>query len=97
MLDCKHASHLLSRSLERPLSLQLRLALRLHLLLCDACTQFSRQLVLLRAAVGSLSRRIENDHSLVLPDQARERIAGALAVRAQPAGDSGRQPQGGGD
>jgi len=79
-MDCKHATRLLSQGQERQLPWRQRLGLRLHLLLCDACAQFFRQLALLRAAIGSLARRIENDQSLVLPDAARERISKALAA-----------------
>jgi hypothetical protein len=51
MLNCKEASRLMSRRLDEPLPLGRRLALRLHLLLCDACRHFDRQTVLLREAM----------------------------------------------
>lgn len=44
MLTCKEATQLLSQSQDRPLALRERLALRLHLLICDACSNFRRQL-----------------------------------------------------
>ena len=54
MLDCKHAARLLSQSMDRELPLGERLRLRLHLLICDACSNFGRQLKLLRRAVARL-------------------------------------------
>ncbi len=51
-----------------------RLGLRLHLLMCDACTQFSRQVALLRQAVRQWSTRVENDSAITLSDEARNRI-----------------------
>lgn len=43
MLTCKQAAALLSQSQDRRLVLRERLALRLHLLVCDACRNFQRQ------------------------------------------------------
>lgn len=51
MLTCKEASVLLSQAQERPLGLRERLGLQLHLLLCDGCANFRRQLAFLRAAI----------------------------------------------
>lgn len=92
MLDCRHASHLLSQSMEKRLSFRQRFLLRLHLLMCDACTRFARQLHLLRAAIGHLGRRVENDDKLVLPKQARERIAEAVAIQARQNDEARRNP-----
>ena len=55
MIDCKEASRLISQNADRPLPLARRLQLRLHLLVCDACTNFSRQVRLLRSAIKRLS------------------------------------------
>jgi len=54
MLDCKQASRLLSQSMDARLPLGQRARLRLHLLICDACTNFGRQLRVLRRAMGRL-------------------------------------------
>jgi len=50
-LSCKDASALLSQAQERTLGPYERLKLRLHLGLCDGCTNFRRQLEFIRAAV----------------------------------------------
>jgi hypothetical protein len=56
-LTCKEASHLLSQGEDRRLALGERLRLRLHLLICDACANFSRQVETLRRAVRALRER----------------------------------------
>lgn len=50
MLKCKQAAELMSQELDRPLGLVERMALRLHLLICDACSNYRRQMVVLRDA-----------------------------------------------
>ena len=50
MLNCKQASELMSQEQDRRLGLAERLALRLHLLICDACTEYRRQMAVLRHA-----------------------------------------------
>lgn len=91
MLDCKHASRLVSQSMERPLSLRERLGLRLHLLLCRACARFSRQLALMHQAVEQWRRRLETDTQLTLSADARRRIAASIEsqVRQHPGQDPG--------
>jgi hypothetical protein len=83
MLDCKQACHLVSQSMETKLSFRQRLALRLHLMICDACTQFSRQMGLLREAIGQLGRGMENDEMIRLPEAARQRIGNSVADHAR--------------
>jgi len=50
-LSCKQASVLLSQTQERRLGLLERSKLRLHLLACDGCTNFFKQLGFIRAAI----------------------------------------------
>jgi hypothetical protein len=73
MLTCKQASALVSQSLDRRLPWRQRAALRLHLLLCDACRRFKRQAEFLHAAVRSGGARL-----MALSPAARERIRFAL-------------------
>jgi len=83
MLDCKEASELASRSLDRKLSLSERLSLKIHLLLCANCTNFYGQIFLLhKAARAFLKNRRSDGHDcenpecekLCLSDEARHRI-----------------------
>jgi len=54
MLTCKEASRLFSQGLDRKLGLWDRLRLRLHLVICDACSAFTRQMKFLRRAIERL-------------------------------------------
>ncbi len=91
-MDCKHASHLLSQSRERRLPWRQRLGLRLHLVFCRACAQFSRQLVLLQRAVRQVCVKIENDERLGLSKDARQRIQDAVADRSRQIDQARRNP-----
>ena len=51
MLSCKESSILLSQAQERRLGFRERFGLHLHLLLCDGCTNFRKQLDFIRTAV----------------------------------------------
>jgi predicted anti-sigma-YlaC factor YlaD len=82
MLTCKDASHLISQRLERPLGWRERMGLRLHLLMCQYCRRFERQMALLRTALRKLGERSEAEQQDIdLPPEARERIRQALAER----------------
>ena len=50
MLKCREVTQLCSRELEEPLTLGQRLALRAHLLVCTGCSNFRRQMFMLRDA-----------------------------------------------
>lgn len=78
MLDCKHASRLISQSMDRRLSFAERMGLRFHLLLCDACSNFFRQVGLLRSTVRRMVQQTENDDAIRLSEPARERISNKL-------------------
>jgi hypothetical protein len=69
-----------------------RLGLRLHLLLCDACSQFSRQIALLRQAVRQWSARVENDARLVLSTDARRRITTAVESKTKSLTEARQNP-----
>ena len=60
-LTCKEASRLISLGQDRELSLGQRTALRLHLLLCDACTNVKAQFEFLRRALSDYARRERDD------------------------------------
>jgi len=53
-LSCKEASRLISEGMDRRLSFPERIALRLHVSVCDACSRFTRQLAFLRRALDVL-------------------------------------------
>ena len=55
-ISCKEASRLISQAMDERLPLWSRLRLRLHLVVCDACSNFFRQAQLLRQALSRLIR-----------------------------------------
>jgi len=48
---CREVHRLVSEGMDRDLSLVERTRMRLHLVVCDACTRFSGQMDLLRKAM----------------------------------------------
>lgn len=74
MLNCKEASQIISQSLDRPLSFSERLQLKVHLLMCDACRQFKRQLVALQQHFKTMVRQVENDENIHLSAQKKADI-----------------------
>jgi hypothetical protein len=55
MIDCGEAARLISRGMDERLPWSRRVALRLHLVVCDACSHFNHQVRLLRRAVQRLA------------------------------------------
>jgi hypothetical protein len=64
MLSCKEVTHLLSESQDRKLTVGERARLEMHLLICDGCTNFRKQMDFLRKACRSYvdRRRDGDDH-----------------------------------
>ena len=73
MLTCREVSQLASESLDRSLGLRDRFTLRLHLLRCDLCSRYVRQLKFLQRACSEAEEEQATD-SVELPIDARERI-----------------------
>ena len=55
ILSCKEATQLVSQGLDRRLGLAERVALRLHLAICNGCSNFRKQVVFLRKAMQRLA------------------------------------------
>jgi predicted anti-sigma-YlaC factor YlaD len=83
MLSCHQASQLLSQSLDRKLSRRERMGLRLHLTLCSMCRRFGQQLVGIRSLLRRVRQQTEQDETVRLPAEARQRIAHALGSGAR--------------
>ena len=79
MLNCKNASDLASRSLDKNLSLPQRWALSMHLFMCHRCRRYLQQLKLIKRASTLLVQRLEmsNDNTC-LPAEAKVRIQRTL-------------------
>lgn len=54
ILSCKEATRLVSQGLDRKLGFGERVMLRVHLAICDGCTNFRNQVDFLRRAVTRL-------------------------------------------
>ena len=52
---CKEVHHLTSEGMDRELSLVERTRMRMHLLVCTACRNFTGQMALLRRAMQNLT------------------------------------------
>ena len=61
MYSCEQASKLSSRAMEQPLTPSERMLLRLHLMMCDRCSNFSRQIDFLRRASRKVPEVLEKD------------------------------------
>jgi predicted anti-sigma-YlaC factor YlaD len=57
MLSCKQATRLVSQGLDRELGFTERVQLRVHLAICAGCTNFSKQVALLRHAMAKLGEQ----------------------------------------
>lgn len=52
---CREVHALVSQSQDRRLTLTERMRMRVHLLVCEACTRFNGQMLLIRRAMQRLS------------------------------------------
>jgi hypothetical protein len=51
MINCRRVTELCSQEMERNLQLQEQIPLRMHLLMCSGCTNFRKQMSILRDAM----------------------------------------------
>ena len=63
MLSCKKTTRLLSQGEDRKLAFGERVALRMHLAICDGCRNVTAQFKFLRLAMGNLSRDGDEEKS----------------------------------
>ena len=59
--SCAQAAKLSSRAMEQPLTMPERVRLRLHLMVCERCTNFSRQIEFLRRASRKVPEVLESE------------------------------------
>ena len=82
MLSCKQASQIISQSLDKPLTMRERFALKLHLIICKYCKRFSQQVQTLRVAIKQMISSIENNNTIELPSAAKNRIAALVEANS---------------
>ena len=61
----------MSKSLDIHLSWQDRVELRFHLMVCDPCSHFIKQLKVMKQAFGLMEPRIDNNQKLALSNVAK--------------------------
>ena len=85
MLTCKQVSHDLAADVLRSAGLQRRIAIRLHLLMCDNCRRFAEQLAQMGVALRQLSqtgdRRLTDEE---VEQRILLRIQGAISRNPSP-------------
>jgi predicted anti-sigma-YlaC factor YlaD len=57
MLNCKQATELMSMRMDKELTVPQRMGLRLHLMMCKGCRNFSRQMDFLRHVSSKFPQR----------------------------------------
>lgn len=75
MLTCKQVFLLGVQSNYRQLSWRERLGMRMHLMFCDACGRFRRQMAFLHEAARRFAGEPDVDKQIRLSAEALERIA----------------------
>lgn len=80
---CREATRLRSHALHEELSIPQRLGLRVHLLLCQWCRRYWKQIQFLRDAAHEYPDKIAGPLLQKLSDQARERIKQKLRDEAE--------------
>jgi len=61
MYSCEEAARLSSRAMEQPLTPSERLLLSMHLMMCERCSNFTRQIEFLRRASRKVPEVLEQD------------------------------------
>lgn len=75
--SCHAVTRKMSDSLDRPLTLRERFAVRLHSLICDACVDYLKQVTLIRDVIDTELETSEEEFD-GLNDEARARISEGL-------------------
>ncbi len=72
---CKDISHLISRSMDQKLPLRIRLGIKFHLMMCNLCLRYKKQLDLICSAFSTIENDKDNDSFITpLPNKAKEKI-----------------------
>lgn len=79
MYTCKEVTRLVLEKYQRRLSWRERLGVRIHYLICDACTRFKQQMQFLRQAARRYAERHEAEDTVTrLTPEAKGRILDKL-------------------
>jgi hypothetical protein len=72
MMNCKKATQLLSEAQDRELSLSERAALKIHVMMCSGCANFSQQINLLRSFTQSYTQGDDAPRTSEKPENSPE-------------------------
>ncbi len=61
MMSCQQATRLISESQDRPLSLSEKMALKVHVMMCAGCKNFSLQLPFISQAMRAFAKGKNED------------------------------------
>ena len=59
MMNCRQATRLISESRDRPLSLPERMTLKMHVMMCTGCKNFSLQIPFLSQAMKTYAKGLD--------------------------------------
>jgi hypothetical protein len=78
---CMDVTGLVSESMDRMLPVLTRIKLRLHLMICEGCAQYRRQLLALRQAMRRSASEAHAQQDAQLSSAAKARLKEALRAR----------------
>jgi len=75
---CKEMVKIITASMDTKLSWREKLMMKLHLLACDPCVNFLKQLRFIRTVLSHSDEHLESAQQITLNDTARDRIKTAM-------------------
>ena len=79
---CHEMVRILSKSLDEPMPLTMRIKKRIHYLICCWCQRYEEQLLYMRKAARAFAEHADESSNAIVPDEAKERwkeVVGASA------------------
>ena len=74
MLSCHKATLLIEKGHARPLSFTERAKLKMHLAMCDKCTEYQKQSFIIENAIKANHQSFSNPSNFKLADTSKTRI-----------------------
>lgn len=78
LINCREANRLSSRILDEELTWGERVKLRLHVMVCDCCINYMKQLKLLHKVLKKIAPAHDHDESIHLSQQSKQKIKECL-------------------
>ena len=76
---CREMVRILSRSMDEPMPLTMRIKKRLHFLICCWCQRYEEQLRYIHKTAGQFPEHFDEESNVPFPADAKERIKQRLA------------------